>query len=88
MIHLIQIMKILNKEQRQLFVDLFNDLSFEIEEQGYLGLETDLVSDILFNHFGLEIECNDQLNMFTDCIIKHQYKLDKAVKGACMVGGI
>jgi hypothetical protein len=81
-------MKMLSKKERILFVDLFDDLSFEIEEQGYLGLETDLIGDILSNHFGISFECPNQLDMFTECILKHQNELQRAVKGACIYGGI
>jgi hypothetical protein len=88
MIYLIQLMRMLEKDQRQLFVALFDDLSFEINEQGYLGLETELVSDILGNHFGIEFECPNQLKMLTDCILRHHNKMADAVRRAVMYAEI
>jgi len=87
MIYLIQVMKMLNKKEVKLFVDLFDDLSFEVEECGYQGLEEDLIGEMMTNHFGITFECGNQLNMFTECIMKHQNKLQQAVRGACLYVG-
>jgi hypothetical protein len=70
MIYLLQILKRLNKKQRQEFVALFSDLDYELDELGWRGNETDLVNDMLFNHFGMELEDKDQLQMLTDAILK------------------
>ena len=52
MIYFMQLLGMLDtKADRQLFVNLFSDLSFEIEEMGYEGLEDELIEDILINHF-------------------------------------
>jgi hypothetical protein len=70
MIYLLQILKRLNKKQRQEFVALFSDLDYELDELGWRGNETDLVNDMLFNHFGMELEDKNQLQMLTDAILK------------------
>jgi hypothetical protein len=70
MIYLLQILKRLNKKQRQQFVAIFSDLDYELDELGWRGNETDLVNDMLFNHFGMELEDKNQLQMLTDAILK------------------
>jgi hypothetical protein len=70
MIYLLQILKRLNKKQRQQFLALFSDLDYELDELGWRGNETDLVNDMLFNHFGMEIEDENQLKMLTESILK------------------
>lgn len=70
MIILMQLLKMLNKTQRKEFVALFSDLEYELDELGYRGSETDLVNDMLFNHFGLSLEDEGQLQRLTDAILK------------------
>ena len=70
MIYLLQILKRLNKQQRQQFLALFSDLDYELDELGWRGNETDLVNDMLFNHFGMTIEDSKQLEILTEAILK------------------
>ena len=70
MSYLLQILKRLNKQQRQHFLALFSDLDYELDELGWRGNETDLVNDMLFNHFGMELKDKRQLEMLTDAILK------------------
>ena len=70
MVYLLQILRMLNKKQQKEFVALFSDLDYELDELGWRGNETDLVNDLLFNHFGLSMEVETQLKMLTDCILK------------------
>jgi hypothetical protein len=70
MIYLMQILKMLDKAQRKQFVALFSDLDYELDELGWRGNETDLINDMLFNHFGLSIEDDSQLQRLTDSILK------------------
>lgn len=70
MIYLIQILRMMNKRQRQEFLALFSDLEYELDELGFRGNETDLISGMLFNHYGLSIENEKQLRMLTDAILK------------------
>jgi hypothetical protein len=70
MIYLMQVLKMLNKTQRKQFVELFSDLDYELDDMGWRGNETDLINDMLFNHFGLSIEDSRQLQMLTDSILK------------------
>jgi len=69
MIYLMQILKMLNKEQRKQFVELFSDLEYELDELGWRGDETTLVNDMLFNHFGFSIEDEKQLERFTEAVL-------------------
>jgi flagellar biosynthesis GTPase FlhF len=67
--YLMQILQMLNKEQRKQFVELFSDLEYELDELGWRGDETTLVNDMLFNHFGLSIEDERQLERFTEAVL-------------------
>jgi hypothetical protein len=69
MIYLMQLLKMLDRKQRQEFLALFSDLDYELDELGWRGNETDLVNDMLFNHFGLSMEDETQLKMLTDVIM-------------------
>jgi hypothetical protein len=88
MIYFMQILRMLDKKNRQLFIDLMDDLSFEIEELGYEGLEDELISEILLNHLGLEIQCPKQLKWFTEYVLENQGKLESKVKGALLYMGV
>ena len=76
MLHLLQIYKMI--EDKKLFINLFNDLSYEIEEMGYTHLEDqmELINEMLDNHFGLFMEDDRQLKMLTQAILKRQGKLE------------
>ena len=78
MLYLLQILKMLNKRQQKLFIDLFNDLSHEIEEMGYIHLEDqmELINEMLDNHFGIYLENHNQLERLTQTIISKQGKLE------------
>jgi len=65
-----QILKMLDRKQRQEFLALFSDLDYELDELGWRGNETDLINDMLFNHFGFSLEDKAQLQMLTDSILK------------------
>jgi hypothetical protein len=78
MLYLLQIFKMLNKKQQKLFIDLFNDLSYEINEMGYTHLEDqmELINEMLDNHFGIYLESHNQLERLTQIIISKQGKLE------------
>ena len=59
----------LDRKQRQQFLALFSDLDYELDELGWRGNETDLVNDMLFNHFGITLEDEKQLQMMTEVIM-------------------
>lgn len=84
MIYLMQILKMLNKKQRQQFLALFSDLDYELDELGWRGNETDLINDMLFNHFGLSIEDEGQLKRLTEVILKPE-SLKAAVNTVGMI---
>ncbi len=90
MIYLLQLVKTWSKKERELFVALFDDLSFEIEELGYSHIEDqmELVNEMLYNHLNIEFECDKQLKMFTELIIRKQGDLEGTVRGACLYGGM
>ena len=75
MLHLMQLLNMI--DDKTLFINLFNDLSYEIDELGYQHLDDqcELVNEMLFNHFGLELRCEKQLERITKTIIKHQGRL-------------
>lgn len=70
MMYLIQILKMLNKPQRKQFEAIFSDLDYELNDMGWAGNETELVNDMLFNHFGLSVDDQSQLKMLTESILK------------------
>lgn len=70
MMILIQLLARLKPSQRKEFEALFSDLDYELDELGWRGNETDLVNDMLFNHFGMTLEDPNQLKMLTDSILK------------------
>ena len=76
MLHLLQLYKMI--ENKKLFINIFNDLSYEIEEMGYLHLEDqmELVNEMLDNHFGIYLEDHRQLEKLTQAIINKQGKLE------------
>jgi len=59
-----------------LFIDLFNDLSYELEDLGYKDFPDELIDDMLFNHFGIEMESESQLELLSACIVRNQGKID------------
>ena len=73
MLHLMQLFRLI--ENKQLFIELFNDLSFELDELGYRDFPSDLVNEMLDNHFGIFMEDDRQLQRVTDCILSKQGKL-------------
>lgn len=76
MLYLIQVYRMV--ANKALFISLFNDLSYEINDMGYefLDDQMELVNELLDNHFGLALECDRQLRMLTESIIKYQGKLN------------
>lgn len=72
MIYLMQIMSMLNKEERTDLIHILEDLSFELEEMGWNSDPEGLISDILFNHLGLEMEDPKQLAWLTDWVLEKQ----------------
>lgn len=63
-------------KDKTFFIDLFDDLSFELDELGYRDDPVMLVDELLLNHFGIEMQCQKQLQMVTDFILKHQGNLN------------
>jgi hypothetical protein len=62
----------LNNTQRKLFINLFSDLDYELNEMGWSIDPSGLVGDMLFNHLGIEILDADQLEKITQAIINKQ----------------
>lgn len=73
MLHLMQLFRLI--ENKKLFIELFNDLSFELDELGYRDFPSELVNEMLDNHFGIFMEDDKQLQRVTDCILSKQGKL-------------
>lgn len=76
MIHLLQLYKMLDSVSRKLFIQLFNDLSYEIDDLGYKGMESELIEDLLFNHFAIELEDTRQIERLTKSILRNQNRLN------------
>ena len=53
MLHLLQVYKLV--QNKQLFIDVFSDLDYELNEMGWSADPETLISDLLFDHFDLEI---------------------------------
>jgi hypothetical protein len=73
MIYLVQLLRRLNNEQLELFSKLFADLDFEINELGYKGMESDLINDMLHNHFGIWCDVESQIRSITNVILNKKY---------------
>jgi hypothetical protein len=52
-----------------LFFILFKNLNETAEELGYTGVESELVNDMLFNHFLITIVDSNQLESLTATIL-------------------
>jgi len=72
MLHLLQLLRILNAKQRKMFIALFSDLDYELNEMGWSTDPTSLISDMLLNHLGVEITDAEQLEKITQAIINKQ----------------
>jgi hypothetical protein len=68
MIYLIQLYKMVH--DKKLFINVFSDLDFELEEMGWKDDPEGLIEGMLFNHFGLEIDDEKQLSSLTKTILK------------------
>lgn len=69
MIYLMQLLKMLNKDDQKLFVALFSDFKNESIEMGYNGNELELFNEMLMNHLGMEIEDNRQLKSIVKILL-------------------
>ena len=58
-------------EEIRLFKEIFSDISYEVEELGYTGSESELVFDMLLQHFGIALNDGD-LEILTEFIIKKE----------------
>ena len=67
MIYLLQVYKMI--ENKDLFIQVFSDLDYELNEMGWKDDPETLMNDLLFNHFGLTSEDDRQLKMFTNTIL-------------------
>jgi hypothetical protein len=69
MLFLLQLLNTLNKKQFDLFMQLFSDLDYELNEMGYSSDPQGLVNEMLSNHFGIELTDVEQLNAITRIIL-------------------
>lgn len=82
MLYLLQLVKMLNIRKRHYFYNLFADLSYEQNELGWAGNETELVQTMLLNHFGFDIADERQLKIITETILdKRKFALTMRVVG-------
>ena len=76
MLHLMQLLNMI--DDKKLFKQVFNDLDFELNEMGWNENPTELINDLLDNHFGLYIEDKRQLAEITKTILNTE-KLNRAI---------
>lgn len=62
MLQLIQIYNKLSRVDQKLFIALFSDLDYELNELGYSDDPETLINDMLFNHFGMSFDISDELS--------------------------
>lgn len=67
MIFLLQVYR--RVTDKDLFIKIFSDLEFELEEMGWKDDPDTLMNDILFNHFGFFIQDDWQLSEFTRIVL-------------------
>lgn len=64
MLHLLQLFNMI--QDKKLFIGIFSGFFHECQDMGYSGgFETELFNEMLLNHFGLEIENEEQLIRIT-----------------------
>jgi len=68
MLHLIQLYNMV--DDKKLFIGLFSGFKYETVMMQYTGFEGEMFNEMLLNHFGLEIESENQLKRITDCLLK------------------
>ena len=71
MLHLLQLLRYIVNQGHDLshFYNLFSDLTYEIDEMGYKGHESELIKEMVFNHYLIELEDDRQLAMISKCIL-------------------
>lgn len=69
MIYLLQVLNLLSKKEKAMFLELFSDLTYELNELGWKDDETGLIQTMLFNHFNISIHDEFQLRMMADVIL-------------------
>jgi hypothetical protein len=62
MLQLIQIYNMLSKQDQKLFIALFSDLDYELNEMGWKDDPETLINDMLFNHFDISFDVLDDLS--------------------------
>ena len=84
MLFMMQILNRLTDDQLRDFDNLFDDLSFELEEMGYKDEPEELINSMLENHFNMSFDTSEeasrrQLRDVTACILNKKYKSAIAV---------
>jgi hypothetical protein len=79
MIYFVQLLKVV-KDKRMLAM-MLNDIQWEVEELGYTGAESELISELLLSHFGVEMECPNQLDMLTKWVLNNQGLINTKAEG-------
>jgi hypothetical protein len=70
MLYLLQIYKMV--QDKDLFINLFNDILSDINDLGYNDSPEELVNELLSTHFHMTLEDDRQLKYFTNTILKKQ----------------
>jgi hypothetical protein len=69
MIYLLQLYKMFDKKQKTLFINVFSDLDYELNEMGWSADPETLINDLLLDLFDLTIEDDRQLAKLTQTIL-------------------
>ena len=64
-----QVLQLIKIEDFELFENIFGDLDYELEEQGWKDHPEELMNTMLENHFGLALTDERQLKEFTRCVL-------------------
>ena len=69
MLYLLQLYKMLDKKQKTIFINVFSDLDYELNEMGWSADPETLINDLLLDLFDLTIEDDRQLAKLTQTIL-------------------
>ena len=69
MIYLMQVLNLIGKSNIDLFESLFTNIDDDIKDLGYENCESELVNEIMNNHFGIYLEDERQLEFLTKVIL-------------------
>ena len=73
MLILMQILRRLNKEELEMFGQLFHDFGDMIEELNDQGHESQVLNDMLGQYFGFQVDDDYQIKSLTEVILANKH---------------